>query len=77
MATPKKVLDRPPETKPSTSGGSGVTNLRHYVKLDPETGEPADEALCGYVWDRLNVKHNGEICQECVEVSKTIKREGP
>jgi len=71
----KEVIDRP-ETKPTTGGGSGVTNLRHYVKLD-DKGQPADEALCGYVWDRLHVKHNGEICQACVDISKTIKREGP
>ncbi|MBL4846063.1 MAG: hypothetical protein JKY65_11095 [Planctomycetes bacterium] len=62
------------KTKPSTTRGTRQTNLRHYVLLDPETREPADEALCGYMWDRLNVAHNGDICQECVELSKQIPR---
>jgi len=62
----------PPKTQPQTGGGTGKTNLRHYV-LQTE-GKPADTALCGYVWDRLHVQHNGEICQECVELSKKIPR---
>ena len=54
------------ETVPSTTTGKKNANLRHYVKLD-EDGAPMDEALCGYIWDRLHVKHNGNICQECVD----------
>ncbi len=54
------------ETVPKQSTGSKNANLRHYVKLD-EDGSPMDEALCGYIWDRLHVQHNGNICQECVD----------
>lgn len=57
-----------PVVKPELSHGSGKKNdgLRHYVKLD-RSGNPTDEAMCGYLWDRLHVQHNGEICQPCVE----------
>ena len=71
------------EAKPLAGGTNNKANLRHYVELKyekqddlshKETGEPAQTALCGYVWDRLNVQHNGQICQECVEISKTKPR---
>jgi len=68
------------ETRPetSTSDGTKNPNVRHLVKcLNPGVIAPPeyeDTALCGYIWDRLNVNHNGAICQKCVEISKTMGR---
>ena len=56
------------ETKPRLDDGTGSkhANLRHYVELDSE-GRPTYACLCGYLWDRVHVQHNGQICQECVD----------
>ncbi len=62
--------------------GGRVIPPRHYVEnkaFDPDnpeaatTFEPGDTTLCGKPWDRLFVKHNGEICQECLD---ELKRRG-
>lgn len=60
------------KTMPNTGQGTGNPNLRHFVQQTD--GVPADTALCGYIWDRLHVQHNGEMCQECVDLSKKIPR---
>ena len=52
--------------------GTGKSTKCHYVALDPVTGAPSGECLCGYKWDRVFVKHSGEICQECVDVSRRL-----
>ena len=39
---------------------------RHVVERKPD-GSYHDRALCGYLWDRVEVAHNGEVCQECVD----------
>jgi hypothetical protein len=56
------------QTLPELSTGSGQrkARLRHIVKLDA-AGKPTDACLCGYLWDRVFVAHNGEICQACVD----------
>ncbi len=46
---------------------------RHIVENNRD-GTPKDTALCGFLWDRLNVAHNGSICQECVDIQKTNPR---
>ena len=62
------------ETKPLLDNGTGSKNAnqRHYVEIDRE-GKPTDKCLCGHLWDRLHVQHNGEICQKCVD---ELKRRG-
>ena len=35
---------------------------RHLVERD-RNGVPEDKALCGFLWDRLDVQHNGSICE--------------
>lgn len=72
-----KQTDTKPETSVANRGGAKPP--RHYVKDlnadDPKAPfRPADEALCGYLWDRLNVEHNGEICEKCVEISRKMGR---
>lgn len=69
-----------PETKPQLSHGGGSKKPpRHYVEnargdRDPlGPFEPAQTTLCGKPWDRLFVKHNGEICQDCID---ELKRRG-
>lgn len=72
MGDQVKTLPRP-ETK--TPGGTGQIFPRHFVELD-HLGNPMDETLCGKPWDRLFVRHNGEICQDCVdEMRKRDKRD--
>jgi len=73
MSTPaREVLDAP-EVQESKGGGGGKKPPRHIVENNRD-GTPQDAALCGYLWDRLNVEHNGEICQECVEEQKRRPR---
>ncbi|MDC3379483.1 hypothetical protein OAX78_04295 [Planctomycetota bacterium] len=62
------------ETQPRLGAGTGnkIGNLRHYVELD-KAGKPTDQCLCGHLWDRLHVRHNGDICQPCVD---ELKRRG-
>lgn len=68
MNTPtKEVLEAPTLSK---SGGGTAKPERHIVENERD-GTPKDEALCGYLWDRINVEHNGEICQKCVDIQKT------
>ena len=64
------MADTETETHADLSQGSKTLPPRHIVEFDKETKEPQDTALCGYLWDRLGVAHNGEICQECVEEQK-------
>jgi len=72
------MIDVKTETKPETSHGSGspIVSPRHIVEnvgfgRDPDDPQApfraADTTLCGEPWDRLNVKHNGAICQKCVD----------
>lgn len=58
----KEVLEQEPQATVDTSS----IFPRHVVELGPD-GKPKDRALCGYLWDRVFVKHNGSICQECVD----------
>ena len=60
------------ETETTTKQDTDTTYPLHLVKLD-KAGQPLDKALCGYLWDRINVQHNGNICQECVDISKKGK----
>lgn len=64
-----------PEVKPG--GGTGKARVRHYVELDAE-GRPTDECLCGYIWDRVFVKHDPDagICQECVDELRRRQQQG-
>ncbi len=61
------------KTLPKTSNTSGTKEPRHIVENRDFGGEPKaafnpeDKTLCGKLWDRLNVQHNGEICQACVD----------
>ena len=57
--------DTQTETQPQLGTGGGLVKPVHIVAL--VAGKPADQALCGYLWDRIHVQHNGEICQECVD----------
>ena len=65
------------ETKEETQTiqGGGTKKPRHYVRiLEGGEGEVEHEqkTLCGELWDRINVQHNGEICQKCVEISRRL-----
>lgn len=55
------------ETREST--GNTTPRPRHIVENNRD-GTPQDKALCGWLWDRINVAHNGTICQDCVEEQK-------
>lgn len=69
------TLPEAPKVQPTAGGGKGRELVRHIVKLDAN-GNPLDECLCGYVWDRVFLSHGKEICQECVEILKRNQREG-
>ena len=58
------MTDTKTETLPETT--KGTTKPRHLVELTKD-GRATDKALCGYLWDRLNVQHNRSICQECLD----------
>jgi len=60
MKTEKQVVN---ETK--------IIKPRHFVALDKD-GNREDRALCGYLWDRMYVSHNGAICEKCVELSRKL-----
>lgn len=61
------------ETKPQQEqiqGGAGlprhIVENRNFGNGSPEAPfDPLDRTLCGRLWDRLFVQHNGTICQEC------------
>ena len=57
------------KTEPTTTSGTKTDRPRHYVEYNRD-GTPQDVTLCGERWDRLNVQHNGSICQECVDEQK-------
>lgn len=67
--------------KPATGGGQGLLPPRHIVEnlnFDPKDPNapfvPAETTLCGKSWDRFNVKHNGQICQACVDEQRRRHR---
>lgn len=60
----------------TTGGGAGRAKPPRHIVENNRDGTPKDTALCGYLWDRLNVEHNGEICQECIELMKARPKWG-
>jgi len=42
--------------------------LKHIVEL--KNGQPTDKCLCGYIWDRVFLPLDGELCQECADEVK-------
>lgn len=60
------------ETQTDTT--ADVVLPRHLVEKDGKGGY-ADQALCGFLWDRMNVSPNGAVCEECAEEFK--RREEP
>lgn len=66
-----------PESEVTTTTGQGTLRPRHYVEnmdfnptkngLSEAPFKPGEKTLCGALWDRLNVEHNGAICQACVD----------
>ena len=60
------------KTQQDTTQSQDRKGQTHYVELDSKS-QPTDKCLCGYIWDRVFISHNGEICQECVD---ELKRRG-
>lgn len=59
------------ETETRTADLNAIKNqrLKHIVELDAQ-GQPSDQCLCGYVWDVLRPKPEGEICKPCVDEAR-------
>jgi len=54
--------------------------IRHIIERTPDPEKPGsfladfkDEALCGYLWDRLLCEHlnPGPFCSKCAEVLRS------
>lgn len=60
--------------RPATSSPNRIAEMRHLVERQPD-GSFADRALCGYLWDRLHVRPQGELCEECREEAERKVRE--
>lgn len=53
------------KTKDTTQPSTMAKRLQqHIVELD-KNGQPSDKCLCGYIWDRVFLKPEADICQEC------------
>lgn len=60
------------ETKPDPVL-EGVKKRRkvHITALLPD-GSPADQCLCGYLWDVLNATLDGPRCKECFDLAARL-----
>lgn len=61
-----------PKTEDKTKAPKKQQLLRHLVEM--RDGEPAEQALCGYVWDRINISE-GPVCEECYKEALRRQRQ--
>lgn len=54
------------DTVPRVSASPAPRRKVHITPVDPDTGLLADEALCGYLWDRVvSWPTTLPVCGEC------------
>ena len=67
------------KTKPDTTVPTKDARKRHIIERTSPIGITpplySRTALCGEVMREMVIEHNGEICQECVDIQKKKPRE--
>lgn len=58
------------DTDTDTEKTSGTNYIKRHILVRARKEDPQPErALCGHLWDRINVI-NGDLCDKCVEIFK-------